>query len=241
MMTDLRHPMPLHQQRLRAGARGFTLVELMVAMVLSLFLIGALVVSFGSARQAAQETERLSRLQENIRFASDYLIRDVRNAGFRDVLPRLFTQDELIVGAFAQYGESGGVFNPSELIVRYAGRGSCGQDATSGEILVIVNRYFLDGDDLRCEGLELGEDMNPVRTPRQVTLAAGVSGLNFQFLREDFSNHPTNVCDYSQAALATTCAGVRITLEFDDDPNRQMELIAAFRNPIFNWLYQPGG
>lgn len=220
---------------------GFTLVELMIAMLLSLFLVGALIISFTSGRQAAQETERLARLQENVRFASDYLIRDIRNAGFRDVLPRRFVQDDLIVGAFAQYGEDDGDFDQGVLIVRYAGRGACGQDATSSDILVIENRYFLTAGDLRCEGLELGDDMLPVRPAREVTLAAGLTDLEFQFIREDFSAHTTNICDFSQDALETTCAGVRINIEFEDTPNRQVQLLAAFRNPIFEWLYRPGG
>ena len=65
-------------------AKGFTLIELMIALVLSLFLLGAILLIFFSAQNSANRAEQLSRVQENIRFASDLIVRDVRNAGFRD-------------------------------------------------------------------------------------------------------------------------------------------------------------
>jgi type IV pilus assembly protein PilW len=65
-----------------AKQRGLTLVELMVAMVLGLFLmIGAMSV-FTQGRQHYQSAGIVARLQENIRFAFDVLENDIRLAGF---------------------------------------------------------------------------------------------------------------------------------------------------------------
>ncbi len=62
---------------------GFTLVELMVAMVLSLILIGGAVTVFYSSRLSYQSTEDSSRVQETGRLALEMLLRDVRNAGWQ--------------------------------------------------------------------------------------------------------------------------------------------------------------
>lgn len=72
-------------QSLRRGTkaiRGFSLVELMVAMALSLVLLGGVVTIFLSSRATYETTDRLSRIQENGRFALDTVVRDLRSAGY---------------------------------------------------------------------------------------------------------------------------------------------------------------
>jgi len=61
---------------------GLTLVELMVAMVISLLLIGGTITIFISNKQTYQVNEASSRVQENGRFSFDFLKNDVRMAGF---------------------------------------------------------------------------------------------------------------------------------------------------------------
>ena len=62
--------------------RGFTLIELMIAMLIGVFLMGGVIQIFLSAKQAYRLQENLSRLQENGRFAMDFITKDVRMAGF---------------------------------------------------------------------------------------------------------------------------------------------------------------
>lgn len=64
-----------------ARARGFSLVELMVAMVLGLLVSGSAVGIFISNRQANRATDSLSRIQENARTAFELMARDIREAG----------------------------------------------------------------------------------------------------------------------------------------------------------------
>jgi type IV pilus assembly protein PilW len=66
----------------RRHAGGFSLVELMVAMAISLMLLGGVVAVFMSSRASYEATDKLSRIQENGRFALDEIARDVRSAGF---------------------------------------------------------------------------------------------------------------------------------------------------------------
>lgn len=69
---------PLHSSRRQLG---LTLVELMVALVLGLVVIGAVVNLFLTNRQTYRTTENLARMQENLRFAFELMARDVREAG----------------------------------------------------------------------------------------------------------------------------------------------------------------
>jgi type IV pilus assembly protein PilW len=62
---------------------GFTLIEIMVAMLIGVFLIGGTLQIFISTRQTYRMQENLSRLQENGRFAMDFISRDMRMAGFQ--------------------------------------------------------------------------------------------------------------------------------------------------------------
>ena len=62
--------------------RGLTLVELMIAMLLGLFLIGGLLQIFINSRQTNRMQEALSRLQENGRFAIDFIAQGYSHGGF---------------------------------------------------------------------------------------------------------------------------------------------------------------
>jgi len=66
----------------RRTQRGFTLVEMMIAMVIGLILSAGVIQIFLSSRQSYRMQEGLSRLQENARFAMGFLTREVRMAGF---------------------------------------------------------------------------------------------------------------------------------------------------------------
>jgi type IV pilus assembly protein PilW len=61
--------------------RGVSLIELMIAMLIGLILLLGLVQVFSASRVAYQTSEGLARVQENGRFAMDFLQRDVRMAG----------------------------------------------------------------------------------------------------------------------------------------------------------------
>lgn len=63
-------------------AAGFSLVELMVALALSMLLLLGVVAIFSSSRVASESTDQLSRIQETGRFALDEMSRRVRSAGF---------------------------------------------------------------------------------------------------------------------------------------------------------------
>ena len=74
--------------KLRASdiQNGFSLIELMIAMVLGLILIGGVVNVFLASSQTYRLQEAMFRVQESGRFALDIMLRDLRDAGFQDLL-----------------------------------------------------------------------------------------------------------------------------------------------------------
>lgn len=73
----------MDMQKLRVKQSGFSLVELMVALLISLFLMLGVFQVFIGVSASDRSGQALARVQENGRFALDYLIRDVRLAGYQ--------------------------------------------------------------------------------------------------------------------------------------------------------------
>ncbi|MEX8494420.1 PilW family protein [Sphaerotilus sp.] len=63
--------------------RGVTLVELLIAMALGLFLVGVMGMIFLGSKSTFLAQNQVSRLQESARFTADTLSGDLRMSGFR--------------------------------------------------------------------------------------------------------------------------------------------------------------
>jgi Tfp pilus assembly protein PilW len=195
--------------------QGFTLTELLIALVLNLFLIGAILLVYGSGRAAVVDTQDLSRIQENMRFASDFLIRDIRNAGFRDEGQLALAAWNTIGSSFVDLSDAG------QLTIRYAGRGDC--NTQFADIGLVENTYTIQTDvdgtsSLACNG---------------VRLVSGVSAFDVQQVCPDGGNSCTCPGD---------CIGLTVALELAASPvggigPRTIELRAAFRNTIYDSLF----
>lgn len=72
-----RHPRPFPR-----CVRGFSLVELMVAITIGLLVMAAIVTVMVSSKKNYTVQDSLARLQENARFAVDFIARDLRMAGY---------------------------------------------------------------------------------------------------------------------------------------------------------------
>lgn len=221
--------------------RGMTLVELMIAMLLTIFLLGSVLLIHISGRATFLDGEQMSRIQENVRFASDYLIRDIRNAGFRDEAVLRSGHEEQIKEAYATILDDG-----ATLRIRYAGRGDCTE--SYDEFRLVENEYALDEDtgQLTCRGRTVPRD-DPGDT--QITdqdfsdpvgLVGGLTGMAFQFICPDGGTDCE--CDLVDD-FENACIGVRVALQFQglrelnnsgNFENRSVELTAAFRNIILD-------
>lgn len=68
--------------RCPARMRGFSLVELMVAITIGLIVLAAVAQIFATSHGTYRLEENLARVQESGRFAVDFLTRDLRMAGY---------------------------------------------------------------------------------------------------------------------------------------------------------------
>ncbi len=63
--------------------KGFTIVEIMISVTISLVLLNGVIQIFLSSKQTYRFGEAISRLQESGRFAIDMMARDIRMAGYQ--------------------------------------------------------------------------------------------------------------------------------------------------------------
>ena len=75
------HGPSLRGLRLATPSAGFTLVELMVAMLLGLIVIGGVISVFLANQQSYRTNEALSEVQDGSRIAFEMMAQDIRNAG----------------------------------------------------------------------------------------------------------------------------------------------------------------
>lgn len=72
----------LHNLGSRRAQRGFTMIEIMIALVVGLILTGGILQVFASSRQTNRVHEAISRMQETGRMALEVISRDARMADF---------------------------------------------------------------------------------------------------------------------------------------------------------------
>lgn len=92
--------------------RGLTLVELLVAMVISIILLGGVIQVFLSSRQLYSTNSALARLQENGRFAMQFLTYDTQNTGFKGqcIMPPINLSDDRAAGPEQKYDLAAPIF-----------------------------------------------------------------------------------------------------------------------------------
>jgi type IV pilus assembly protein PilW len=105
---------------------GLSLIELMVAMTLTIIVAAAMISLFINAKQNYRINENMSRLQENARYAVSFLARDLRSADYR-ACPCPTTDDDAICQAEAYKGAD----KPIEVQ-------DAGEDAISGTDTVTI-------------------------------------------------------------------------------------------------------
>ena len=82
MMTSFKSGLKQGSRAVRmSGSRGFTLVELMIAMLLGLVIIGGVISVFLANKQTYRTNEAMSEVQDHARTAFEFLSRDIRMAG----------------------------------------------------------------------------------------------------------------------------------------------------------------
>ena len=209
--------------------RGFTVVELMVALLIGLFLLGGLLTLVQDNRRSFSSQNQLSQLQDAERMAMTMITDVIQSAGY---YPDPTTNSAPLVlpaiGAFASAGQAvvgtlGGGPPGDTISVRYAtnsgdGIVNCiGQPNTSGGVATYTNTFSVANGQLICT--MNGTPYSIIgTTPPASGNFTGVVVTNMQILYGVATGSTANNVDtyYSAAAVPnwSNVISVKVTLTF---------------------------
>lgn len=168
----------------RARQRGFSILELTIAMVLAVFLLAGLFTIMQGTRHTSTDQTALAQLQDNERIALSILTDVVQTAGYFPGAPNnVLTTELAVTGSFVTAGQSivatSNGTQGDTLVVRYEtatgdGTSSClGNTNTTGGNLIYVNTFSVNANNqLTCsDGV----------TTTAVPLVNGVTSFTVQY------------------------------------------------------------
>lgn len=172
---------------LRLRQRGLTVVELLVALLLSLLLLTGVIQVFLASKQTYSTNEAMSVLQENGRFALEFLGRSIRLGGYVEptapaLAPPFAIQGTACAGLCTQNGAGDAsdqlavAFQPP----RDPGTGKrydCAGDTVDDD-RVLVNVFHVNNGSLRCSSYELAP--YEVRS-QNIELVSGIDRMQVLF------------------------------------------------------------
>lgn len=195
-------------------SKGFSLVELMVAMLLGLLITGAALQLFLANQQSFALQQTLSRVQENGQLFVRFLVADLRRAGLeRDGLAVL--PDEKGV-RFADSGTVPGSANGTDydrLTLGYHGTSDC-EGSVISDPVEVVNTYFVNSDaELLCQGGLTGGN--------GVVLLDGVEAFEVLYGIDENKDGYANVSRYVEAGDqgVSPVIAVRFSLLLKEESN----------------------
>lgn len=172
--------------------QGFSLTELVIAITLSFIMLGGVLQLFFNSKQIYLLSNAYSQLQENGRFATEYLARLIRLSGYRSAPSNTqFPNQSSIFSSASPYisvSTTPGVNGSDVLTVRYQGSGNgsgtpdgnvrdcLNQPADSNEL--ITNIFSINANaQLQCQAI------NPSASPNNATgvLVDGVENMRVLF------------------------------------------------------------
>lgn len=141
------------------SAAGFTLVEILVAMVISLFLIGGVVQLFIQNKTSYKLQEGIARAQENGRLSLYFIEKNVRRAGYPwDGKGTIvgFQRDWAPSNPFTPTDDATPIENGTSdrLVMQYKAPPNGAADCTGRDIDAdehIAMHFLIDGGGLKCE------------------------------------------------------------------------------------------
>jgi len=132
-------PRQLRPDPARLPQHGFSLVELMVAITIGLFLLAGAVTMFTTNRRVYEDQQDLAELQQSARFAVETLAYDLRMAGYIGCAHDPVRLVSLLAGAVQNGGVAGGLFDFSQPVEGLEA-GSNWLPTGNGMDFVVVNR-----------------------------------------------------------------------------------------------------
>ena len=156
-MNILNAPMPT-STKCKSWSKGFSLVELMVAMAIGLFVVMVVGMLYVNSKTTYVAQDANSRLQENARFAVELLGNEIRTAGYSNIdfspiaTANLFAKPPTFEFGGDALNFTEGVSAPDQLTVSYDSGTDCLGNATAPSKQA-VNLYRINAQgQLECLG-----------------------------------------------------------------------------------------
>lgn len=176
--------------RVQGSQRGFTLIEILIALLLGVFMLAALLTIVQTNRNVYGDQNNLAQLQDNERMAMNLMADVIQSAGYFPN-PALNTQSGTLaaVAPFAVGQSISGTYTAAvpgdAILVRYmtaSGDGilNCsGLSNTSGANTLYVNKFYIQGGQLVCS--MNGTVYNLVSGVTNNTTTLGVTNLTLLY------------------------------------------------------------
>jgi type IV pilus assembly protein PilW len=230
------------QSDIRLHQNGFTIVEILVAVTISLILLMGVINIFLAGKQSYTLQSGMSRLQENARFALDMMATSISLAG-RDTSPNF---NVLPFGPATSDG--GGNFNDI-ISVQYFAPTDCLGANTAGNAIanVAVDTFSIVGTQLTCNGtavvdgidnMQILYGMDRERNTNVPTLVDGIPESYDAYPPSPYTAiDPPDDLDENRGGVAS----VRIALLVSSvmDPNAQMTSKLSVNTTAYSLLDAP--
>lgn len=201
--------MTLHKQQ------GLTLIELMIALVISLLILAGLLTVYQSNKDASRTHDGLVQVQENGRFALDFLIRDIRMAGFPAINTALHNQ----VSGF----DGVGILSDTLVI-----RNTTGTDCLGNVMVPVVTNTYTIANTVRNN--RLGNPI-PALFCNGQELVEGIENMQISYGIDTDTDRDGVPNQYVNAAGVTTTAPAN---GWDRVVSIRISLLATSVNPSLN-------
>ncbi len=150
--------------------RGFTIVEVMVALVITSILLLGVINIFVASKTTYTLQNGVARLQENARYAIQVMTRSIQMAGYNT--------NSVLAAPFTAAGSTDGGGNASDTIrVSYAAATDCLNTDTAGTGGIATDVFTVDATpSLTCNGTAIVDGVQNLQVLYGVDTTGGLSG-----------------------------------------------------------------
>lgn len=157
--------------RNRNREHGFTLIEIMIAMALSLLLMSGIYYTYFAQQKVYQVQDQMVAMQQNLRTAMHYIERDLRGAGFDDKAKNRSSSQE----AGMETAEA------DRIVFSLYGNNQCQPDRDGSPKVIVYEIYDSAAAGNNTLGRRCGDDENTAIEP----IAPGIEVIDFVYLGTD--------------------------------------------------------
>jgi len=198
--------------RYRNREAGLTLIEIMIAITISLVLLSGVMQIFLSSKQTYRIQNATSRLQENSRFAMRFLTRDIRMAGYSGCSGGSLVPNNIVdldgdgvpdpVSNFAGDGLEGYEYTNLPLALTSANTLTAAEVLPDTDIIVILKGSTTD---VQLTGNMTADNAN-IQIATLSAVAAGFTAADILFVSDCSAADVFSITNVSNAGGKTTMA-----------------------------------